>query len=255
MKVSIITVCFNSASTIKETIESVLKQDYPDIEYIIVDGKSTDDTMSVIDNYNNSIASIISEKDNGMYDAINKGINRATGNIIGLLNSDDYFCTNNAVSTIVEAFYKSGAGAVFADVAFVKRFVTNKIVRNYSSKKFVISKFRLGYMPAHPTFYVKRECYENYGLYKTDYKITADFELVMRFLYTYRVPYFYINQTLIYMQAGGVSNQNFMSRYILNKEIVRSCRENDVRTNIMLISLKYFKKIFEFITPKFRKFR
>jgi len=248
MRVTIVTVTFNSEATLATTLESVRAQDHDDIEHILVDGASRDGTVRIIQSYPH-VARCISEPDKGMYDAMNKGIAMATGDIVGTLNSDDFFPGPSIVSRVVDAFRRSPVDAIYGDVAFVRPDNLTRIVRRYSSRRFRPALFARGYMPAHPSFYVKRRCHEEFGLYRTDYKIAADFELLMRFLYRHHVPYAYEPMTTVHMRTGGVSNQSVASRYLLNKEIVRACRENGVRTNLAKLSLKYFTKIFEFIGP------
>jgi glycosyltransferase involved in cell wall biosynthesis len=249
-EVSIITVSYNSISTISDTINSVLDQSYKEIDYIIVDGSSTDGTINVIKSYGDRILKLICEPDSGMYDAINKGIKLASGNIIGILNSDDVFNDNSIVEQVANIFNNEDIEALFGDVVFVKPDNLKKVVRYYSSKQFHPGKFRYGYMPAHTSFFAKKELFERYGNYKTDYKIAADFELLVRFLYVHKIKYKYVEKPFIIMRTGGISNRNIRSRFILNKEIVRACRENLIETNYFLIYLKYFKKIFEFLGNK-----
>jgi glycosyltransferase involved in cell wall biosynthesis len=249
MKISIITVTYNSAATVKDTLDSVQKQDYNDIEHILVDGGSKDETVNIIKAYPH--AKWISEKDKGLYDAINKGIKMATGEVIGILNSDDFFPNSNIVSVIVSAFKNSSVDAVFGNIAFVRPSNLVKIIRLYSSRQFSPKRFAYGYMPAHPSFYVKKSCYDRFGLYQLDYKIAADYELVMRFIYKNNISYQYIDKILVYMRTGGVSNKNWLSRYTLNKEIIKACEANGVKTNMATLSLKYFSKVFEYIKPAF----
>jgi glycosyltransferase involved in cell wall biosynthesis len=247
MRISVITVTYNSAATVKDTLESVLNQDYDDVEHILVDGASKDETVNIIRLYPKVVW--ISERDSGLYDAINKGIKMATGDIIGVLNSDDFFADSGVLSAIAKTFETTGADAVFGDIAFVRPANLNKIIRLYSSKRFVPGRFAYGYMPAHPSFYVKKYCYDQYGLYQLDYKIAADYELLMRFIYKNKIAYHYIEKVLVYMRTGGISNKNWLSRYTLNKEIIKACRENGVYTNMLLLSLKYFTKVFEYVKP------
>jgi glycosyltransferase involved in cell wall biosynthesis len=249
MKISIITVTYNSAATVKDTLESVKKQDYNNIEHILIDGASNDETVNIIKTY--SHVKWISENDKGLYDAINKGIKMATGDVIGILNSDDFFPDSKILSTIVNAFKNNNIDAVFGDIAFVRPSNLNKIIRLYSSRRFSPKKFAYGYMPAHPSFYVKKSCYDQYGLYLLNYKIAADYELLMRFIYKNNISYKYIDRILVYMRTGGVSNKNWLSRYTLNKEIIKACEENGVKTNMATLSLKYFSKVFEYIKPAF----
>ena len=248
MKVSIITPTYNSALTIQDTVRSVVAQSHHHVEHIIIDGASEDKTLELARAAGHK-GTIISEKDNGMYDAMNKGIQMAKGEIIGILNSDDFFPDNDVISTIAKAFSDNKIDAVYGNIAFVKPDNLTKIVRLYSAKDFNPSKFRLGFMPPHPSFYVKKECYHKFGLYQLDYKIAADYELLMRFMYKNKIRCQYIPKDFVYMRTGGVSNNSFNSRYILNKEIVRACGENGVRTNMFKLSFKYFKKVFEYVKP------
>ena len=253
MKVSIITVTYNSAATLRDTLESVKNQDYPDIEHILVDGGSKDGTVSIIRAYPH-VAKYVSERDNGLYDAINKGILMSTGDVVGILNSDDFFPNDQVISRMVERLKENDADAVFGDIAFVRPSNLQRVIRLYSSRKFHPGRFAYGYMPAHPSFYIKRKFYEQYGLYKLDYEIAADYELLIRFLYGKGVKYVYHPEIMVYMRTGGVSNKNVMSRYTLNKEIVKACEENGIRTNMLKLSLKYFSKIFEYIKPSVKKY-
>src|SRR6476469_4180491 len=237
MKVSIITTTYNSEATVKDTLESVKIQDYPNIEHILVDGRSTDNTVDIIRSFPH-VAQYVSEEDQGLYDAINKGIMMSTGDVVGILNSDDFFPDRNVISSIVRAFETQKVDAVYGDIAFVKPENLHKIVRYYSSKKFHPKKFAWGYMPAHPSFYAKKSCFEKLGYYQLDYKIAADFELLMRFFTNKTIRTFYLEKVIVYMRTGGVSNKNALSRYILNKEIIKACRENGVNTNMFLLSLK-----------------
>lgn len=245
MKVSIITSTYNSAYTIKDTIESVIAQTHTNIEHIVVDGASKDNTLEIVKDYSNKISKIISEPDNGIYDAMNKGIRAATGDIIGILNSDDFFTSTDVVSIIVKTFEENDIDALFGDVHFVNSNNLNKCVRYYSSSVFRPSLFRYGFMPAHPSFYMKKEYYEKYGLYSLDYKIASDYDLLIRYLYKNTVRYKYVKKDFVTMRTGGVSTRNFNSRILLNKEIIEACRRYGIYTNMFLLSLKYLYKIFE----------
>ena len=249
MKISIITATYNSVATVRDTLESIANQTHPDIEHIIIDGASKDETLDIVNEFSH-VSKVISEPDGGIYDALNKGIKAATGDIIGILNSDDFFPHNQIISTIVETFNKENTDSIIGDINFVSSKNLKKVVRYYSSKNWSPGKFAKGYMPAHPSFYVKKKFYDKFGLYKTDYKICADYELLIRFLYVNKISYHYINQTLVTMRAGGVSNASLKSRYILNNEIVRACKENDINTNLFKVSLKVFSKISELIFLK-----
>ena len=247
LSVSIITVSYNSVETISDTINSVLSQTYQNIEYIIIDGSSADGTIELVQSFGKRISKFLTQQDNGIYDAINKGIKIATGDIIGILNSDDFFYDDFVLEKIVKSFQENEIDAVIGDVQFVDPKKSSKIVRYYSSRHFSPRKFRYGFMPAHPSFYVKRELFENLGFYKTDYKIAADYELLIRFLHVNRIKYKYLEMPFVSMRTGGVSNKSFYSNYILNKEIVRACKENGIHTNYIYIYSKYFTKIIEFL--------
>lgn len=248
MKISIITITYNSSKTLATTLESVANQDYPNIEHIIVDGLSKDNTMEIVKQYPH-IKNYVSEKDKGLYDALNKGIKMATGDVIGLIHSDDFLATNDAISKVAKAFQENNTDSIIGDISFVNPNNLQKVVRHYSSKSWKPSKFAKGYMPAHPAFYCKKELFEKYGYYKMGYKIAADYELLIRFLYTHKVSYKYIPETLVYMRTGGTSNESFKSRILLNQEIVRGCAENGIKTSMFKLSLKYSNKVFEYVKP------
>jgi len=254
MKISIITVCYDSEQYLGEAIESVLNQTYSDIEYIVIDGNSKDETVSIIKEYEskfNGRIRWVSEPDNGLYDAMNKGIRIATGNIIGILNSDDFLSSPDIIQLIVEQFEKDvSIQAIYGDVRFVNPNNLSKTVRYYSSKIFSPKMFRWGFMPAHPSFYTYRENFEKYGYYRTDYKIAADYELLIRFLYTHRLKSKYISKDFVTMRTGGKSTNNWKSNLILNQEIVRGCRENGIYTSLPILGLKYFYKVWELIFKK-----
>ncbi len=246
MKISIITVTFNSQDFLENCISSVETQTYPNIEHIVIDGNSTDNTLNILKNKSN--IKWISENDYGIYDAMNKGIEMATGDVIGILNSDDFFADEHVISRVVDAFVKNkGIQAVYADVCFVKRDGTAKKLRYYSSKYFKPFMFRMGMQPAHPTFYVKKELFEKYGLYRTDLKIAGDFELLLRFLLKSQVKYKYVNDLWVKMRVGGISTSGVKSVIKLNSEILKSLRENKVYSNVLIIYSKYFYKWWGFV--------
>jgi glycosyltransferase involved in cell wall biosynthesis len=248
MKVSIITATYNSASTIRDTLESVAKQTYSNIEHIIIDGLSKDNTLDIVKEYPH-VDKVISEKDKGIYDAMNKGIRAATGDVVGILNSDDFYPHNNILKKVTEEFRIKKVNAIIGDILFVSPNNIKKVVRYYSAKRWKPSKFVKGYMPPHPSFFVYKKFYEQLGVYQIDYKIAADYELLIRFLATNQLSYSYIPEAIVHMRAGGVSNESIKSRYVLNQEIVRACKENGLNTNMLILSLKYVNKIFEYL-PK-----
>lgn len=249
MKVSIITITYNSAITLRDTMEAVLSQTSKNIEYIVVDGASKDDTVKIIKEYEskfNGQMRWVSEPDKGLYDAMNKGIRMATGDIVGIINSDDFYHRTDVIAKVVEGFQENGIEAIYGDVRFVNPNNLDKTVRYYSSKHFSPQLFRYGFMPAHPTFFTYRRYFEEFGYYKTDYKIAADYELLIRFLYTHKLKSKYLPLDFMKMRMGGASTASIKSNILLNKEIVRACRENDIWTCMPLLFLKYFIKIFEF---------
>ncbi len=242
MKISIITVVWNNKETIKDAINSVLNQSFKDIEYIIVDGASTDGTVNIVKSYGDKISKFVSESDNGLYDAMNKGVKLATGDVVGILNSDDFYVDDFVIEKIIKIFEEQKVDSVYADLVYVKPDNLEKTVRYYDSSKFHPSKFAYGWMPAHPTFFVKREIYEKYGVFRTDLKIAADFDILARFLYTNKISYYYVKEVLVKMRVGGVST-SFSSVWINNLEALRVCKENGIKTNIFKILSKYPSKI------------
>jgi glycosyltransferase involved in cell wall biosynthesis len=254
VKLTLITVTFNSEDTLADTVESVLGQDYGDYEYIIVDGGSEDGTLEIIQQFEPRFGGRmrwISEPDNGMYDAINKGIKMATGDVVGIINSDDFYHRNDIFRIVNDSFLTNPViQAIYGDVRFVNPDNLEKTVRYYSSKSFSPSKFKWGWMPAHPSFFTYRENFEKYGLYRTDYHIAADYELLMRFLNTNKLPSMYVPVDFMKMRTGGRSTSGIKSNILLNKEIVRACRENGVYTNLPMLFMKYFVKVFEFVFTK-----
>lgn len=249
MKVSIVTTSFNSSSTLRDTINSVLSQSYPDIEYIVKDGGSTDGTIDILKEYEpkfHGSMKWVSKKDNGIYDGMNQGIEMATGDIIGILNADDFFTSNDVIEKAAKNIESKNVDAVYGDIHFVKGTDLNKCVRYYSSKPFRPFWLRFGFMPAHPSFYIKRNILLKAGLYKTNYKIGADFEMMVRLFYRCHISYHYLNKDFVTMRVGGVSTKSIRSRKILLDEDVRACRENGIYTNHMFVALKYLYKIFEY---------
>lgn len=250
MKVSIITVVRDNQATIAHAIDSVLSQNYPDIEYIIVDGGSEDATVDIIKSYGEKINRFISESDKGIYDAMNKGLKLATGDIIGLLNSDDFYQNNRVISEVVEEFIRKQIGLVFGDIVFVHPRNIDHVIRYYSSEKFEPEKFSWGWMPAHTSCFIKREIYETYGYFKTDYQLAADYELLLRFIKIHQISYTYLPKILVRMRPGGASNKNLRCRWISNQEILKACAEHGIKTNFFKLLARYPAKIFEKISIK-----
>ena len=243
MKVSIITVTYNSAGTLVNNLRSVADQSYPDIEHIVIDGSSRDGTPEILKQQKK--IKWISEPDKGIYDAMNKGIKMSTGEVVGILNADDVYAHDHVISAVVENLKQNKVDSVYGDVVFFDPAKPEKIKRHYKTAHWNPNKFTWGFMPPHPSFFVKREAFERYGYYKTDYQIAADYELLIRFLKVNKVSSFYMNEVLVKMQLGGASTRNLNSNFILNREILRACKENGLSTNYLKIYSKYFRKVFE----------
>lgn len=254
MKISLITITYNSAKTLTDTIQSVLNQTYTNIEYIIVDGASKDNTVSIIKKHEplfEGRIKWISEPDKGLYDAMSKGIRMATGDVVGILNSDDFFTSNDVLQKVAEGFeHESQLDAVYGDVHFVHPNNLNKCVRYYSSKIFKRKLMKLGFMPAHPSFYIRKECFDKYGLYKTDYKVAADFEFLLRVIYKAKIKTKYLPIDMVTMRTGGASTSGIESHKRIMKEHLRAFRENGIYTNELLLSLRYAYKVNELLWSK-----
>lgn len=245
MKFSIITVCLNADKTIEKTINSVINQDYKNIEYIVIDGCSEDNTINILKKFKNNIDIILIEKDDSLYDAINKGIKMATGEIIGILNSDDHLNNNKVISNIANEFNNNHViDAVIGGVVFYKNGIKKRV---FNSIGFKNSFFKFGMMPPHPTFYAKKILYDKYGLYNTKYKISSDFDLLLRFFLIHNVNYKILNFNFVNMQMNGISTKNYKSNILLNQEILDSLKRNNISSNYILIYMKYFIKIFQYI--------
>ena len=248
MKITIVTTTYNSASTLRDTMESVLAQTHKDIEYWVIDGGSEDDTLGLIKEYEplfDGRMKWISEPDNGLYDALNKGISRATGDVVGILNSDDFY-TSSTVLEQVAAGFSDDVDAVYGDIHFVRPSDLGKCVRYYSSKLFRPWALRFGFMPAHPSFYVRREVYERCGGYALDYKLAADYDMMVRLLYKEKIRCRYLSVDMVTMRTGGMSTKNVRNRLLLTKEDVKACRRYGLYSNFLMCSCKYAVKLFEF---------
>ncbi len=246
MKVSIITVTYNSGKYLEDCIKSVIKQTYHDIEHIIVDGKSTDDTLEIIKKYRPNISKYISETDRGIYDAINKGMAMATGDIIGNLNSDDILVDDDVIESIVKAFEENNVDTVYGDLEYVSAADTNKIIRIWKGRSFKRSRFHYGWMPAHPTFYIKRSLVEKFGFYENHYFTAADYEFMARYLYKNRVTSFYLPKLIVKMRIGGQSNQTIYKRLRANRRDYLAMRKNNIPFAFFVSILKPLIKLNQF---------
>ena len=245
-KISIITVCCNSQSTIRHAVESVSSQDYPNIEYIVIDGASTDWTLRVLEYCKDKIDYFISDNDDGIYDAMNKGIRAATGDIIGILNSDDYYYANNIISKITETFKETNCDCLYGDLVYVDKSDGRKVVRYWRSGEFSVSKLDKGWMLPHPTFFVKRSIYKKYGLYNTDLSTAADYEMILRLLYKNSLNIVYIPEILVKMRMGGKSNKTLWNRIKANKEDSLAWTKNQLNKPMFVRFKKPLQKLRQF---------
>lgn len=255
MKVSVITATWNSSATLRDTLESVLRQTYPDIEHIIVDGKSTDGTMDLVLEYEpryNGRLRYISEPDKGIYDAMNKGIRMATGEVVGILNSDDFYTSPDTVERLVDELVTTGVDAVYGDIHYVDEKNLKKCVRYYSSAGFRRWKMLLGFMPAHPSFYCRKEVYDRLGGFSTSYKVAADFENLLRLIYVGKISTKYVHKDCVTMRMGGASTSGLGSHRQILADHVRAYKENHVRSNVFLDSLRYIYKAMELMKYKMK---
>ncbi len=247
MKVSIITITYNSAATVEDTLKSVVNQDYPNIEYLIIDGKSKDSTLQIVDKYKDKITRIVSEKDKGLYDALNKGIGLATGDIVGMLHSDDLYASNHVISDIVKTFENNkDAEGVYADLVFVDRNDINKTTRTWESGDYEEGDFLNGWMPPHPTFFVKKECYERYGVFNTTLRLSADYELMLRMIHKNKIKLAYLPKVVVKMRMGGVSNVSFFVRLKANIEDKMAWKLNGIKPGIFTRFLKPARKLVQY---------
>ena len=248
LKISIITVSYNSEKTIRDTIESVLAQTYLNVEYIVIDGGSKDNTMGIVGEYAASIATILSEPDRGIYDAMNKGIALATGDVIGILNSDDFYESPTSLESVAAAFRLNPESAlVFGDVVFVNPEDLQRVTRVYSASHFRSWKLRFGWMPPHPGTFVRKEAYTDVGAYSMLYAISADYEMFVRLLLIKKLRFSHIDKVLIRMRSGGVSTSGIKSSLKLNREIVLACKRNGIYTNLLMVLSKIPFKLLEYL--------
>ncbi|MFT4778446.1 MAG: glycosyltransferase involved in cell wall biosynthesis [Flavobacteriales bacterium] len=247
MKVSIITIAYNSAETIRDTIKSVLAQDYPNLEYIVVDGGSKDNTMEIVNAHKQGISKVISEPDKGIYDAMNKGVKLASGDVIGILNSDDFYSDNCVISDIVAKFAESNADAIYADLTYVDRNNTDKVIRYWKAGSYKTGQFLKGWMPPHPTFFLKSEIYEKHGIYSTELKSAADYELMLRMIHKHQIKVDYLPRVITLMREGGESNVSLKNRIRANKEDRQAWKMNGLKAHPLTLFRKPLSKLSQFI--------
>lgn len=246
MKVSIITASYNSEKTIEDTLKSVTSQDYPNIEYILIDGNSKDSTLDIISKYASKISRVISEPDKGIYDAMNKGISYATGDIIGILNSDDFYTNEHVISKIVKLISNDNADAAYSDLVYVDEHDTTKITRKWVSGSYKHGKFKWGWMPPHPTFFIRRNIYSKFGAFKTELKSAADYEFMLRVIHKEKISVSYLAEVTVRMRTGGASNASLAHRLKANKEDRKAWLMNGLTPYFFTLYLKPFRKITQY---------
>jgi glycosyltransferase involved in cell wall biosynthesis len=247
MKVSIITAVYNGADTIAATLHSVAEQDHEAIEHIVVDGGSTDGTAAIVRAHAGRVSRTISEPDAGVYDAFNKGLRVATGDAIAFLNCGDTYVSTNVVSRMVETLSADGVQAAFADVLIVDAEDWRRVIRRYSSKGFEPGSMVYGLMPAHPSLFLRREVYQRVGEYDPSFRIAGDFELCLRVFFASPTPYRYVNEAIVRMPSGGLSNRGWQSKLTITREMVKACALNDVKTSFAKLCLRFPLKLLEMI--------
>lgn len=256
MTISIITATYNSSRTLTDTLESVLRQSYTNIDYVIVDGGSKDNTLDIIRQYEPRFGGRmrwISEPDKGIYDAMNKGIRMATGDVVGLLNSDDFYTSDDVLENVAKTMSDPNVDAVYGDIHYVNDNDLTHCVRYYSSRVFRRGLMRMGFMPAHPSFYCRRAIYEKYGTFDTSLRIAADFENLLRLIFVNRIRTKYIPEDFVTMRTGGASSSGMVSHKRILKEHMIAYKQNGVYSNMLLEGLRYLYKIGEIIVSKFSR--
>lgn len=247
MKISIITVCYNSAKTIQDCIQSVVNQSYSNLEYILIDGQSTDNTLEIVYSFGSKISQVISEQDKGMYDAINKGIKLATGDIIGILNSDDMYVDELVLSEVVQKMKATNADALYADLNYVDQMDTNKVIRYWKSGEYKKGSFLSGWMPPHPTFFIKKEFYSQFGGYSLDLVSAADYELMLRMIHKNSAKMAYLPRVIVNMRVGGMSNSSLSNRLRANKEDRKAWEMNGLTPRSFTLLFKPLRKLIQYV--------
>jgi glycosyltransferase len=248
MKVSIVTVVYNNERTIEDAINSVLNQSYKNVEYIIIDGNSSDGTLSIVNRYQDRISRIVSEPDKGIYDAMNKGIGFATGDVIGILNSDDLYADDNVISDVAQCFQDNkSVDILYGDLVYVKATDTNKVVRKWNSLPYGKSYFERGNVPPHPTMFLKSKVYNESGRFDIQYKLAADYEFMLRIFKKHTFKSKYINRLMVKMRLGGATNKSFKNVLNGNREILNSWKRNGLKVPLLLMPIRIFKRLIQFI--------
>ena len=247
MKITVITVCYNSAQTIGHTLRSVREQTYKPIEHIIVDGGSTDCTLAVVATEGSHVEKLVSEKDNGIYDAMNKGIQLATGDVVAFLNADDFYKDADVLALVAHVMQVEQLDALYGDVEFFRPGQQGVIARRYNSGRFTVGRLGWGWMPAHPALFVRRVLFERYGCFRTEYHIAGDFEFIARIFKNTELRHRHVPKSMVCMQMGGISTSGWRASLQLNREMMQACRTNAIPTNWLKLLLRYPFKAIEFI--------
>lgn len=247
MKISIITVVYNNASTIADTIKSVNNQTYKNIEYIIIDGASTDGTLDIIRSSQHNITKLISEPDKGLYHAMNKGIALATGDIIGILNADDIYESKDSLSQVIQKFKETDADAVYGNLVYVDAHDIIKVIRKWEAGEYKPNAFKMGWMPPHPAFFTKKNIYSTFGNFNTELKIAADYELMLRLIHKNNIKLSYLSKTIVRMRIGGISNSGLYTRIKVFREDILAWKLNGLKPSYLTLIMKRLSKISQFI--------
>lgn len=248
MKISIITATFNSGASIKSALDSISSQDYPNFEVLIIDGGSKDNTVLLAkDSYAGELK-IISEKDEGIYDALNKGIKAANGDIIGFVHSDDFLASKDIISKITTIFQEEEVDGVYGDLLYVDKENTSKIIRYWKSQAFSPGLLQQGWMPAHPTLFLRKEVYEKHGLFNLNYKIAADYDFMLRIFSDPALKFKYLPEVVTKMRVGGASNRSLRNIQLKSQEDLRALRANGIKNPYLVLARKNFGKLGQFLT-------
>lgn len=251
MKISIITVCRNASGTIRQTLDSVASQTDVPVEHIVIDGLSDDGTREIVEKVGDNVATFVSEKDNGLYDAINKGLEKATGDIVGLLHADDVYDDSRVLADVAQSFVNSGCDALYGDLVYVDREDIGKVRRYWRAGKYKDGAFLFGWMPPHPTFFIKRDTMLRYALYRSDFRFAGDYEYMLRLIHKHKIKLHYLPRTLVRMRLGGKSNSAVGNRLAANREDGMAWTVNGLRRNALTLVLKPLRKAGQFFArPK-----
>jgi glycosyltransferase involved in cell wall biosynthesis len=249
MKISVVTVCYNSARTIERTLQSVAEQDWSDAEHIVIDGGSSDGSAKILEAFRSRLAHVVSEPDHGIYDAMNKGLAYAQGEIVCFLNADDYYANSQVLSLVATRMQAQDLDALMGDVGFFHERFPQRLIRRYRSDRFTPERLAWGWMPAHPALFLSKRIVQRVSRFKTDYRIAGDFEFIVRAFHGHALRYEHVPEVLVHMQTGGASTGGWRSKLLLNQEVLRACRENGLQTHMLKILLKYPAKLLELVRP------